>query len=112
MAKKKDLLDLLKSRVIPKDYAQFYHKLPSTDCLPAHLEEESENEEENCDDDIHETAASNELPAANADENVSDEAHSNCDAPTIKFRKHLKSNDSNGCKRLLCPAASRSIILM
>ena len=103
-------MDLLKSRVISEDYAQFYHKQSSTDCLPAHLEQESENEEENCEDDIHETAASNEPPPANADEKVSDETHSNCDTPTIvtiEFCKHLTSGDSNGYKRLLCPVVSR-----
>ena len=110
MVKKKYLLDLLKSRVISEDYAQFYHNLPSTDCLPAHLEQESEDEEENCEDDIHETADSNELSPANADEKVSNETHSNCDIPTIitiELCKHLTSGDSNGCKRLLCPAMSR-----
>ena len=63
-----------------------------------------------CEDDIHETAATNELIGANADENVSDEIHSNCVTSTIfkiKFRKQPTSGDSNGCKRLLCPAVSR-----
>ena len=58
----------------------------------------------------NETAASNELPPANADENVSDETHSNGDTPTnvtIEFCKHLTSGDSNGRKSLLCPAVSR-----
>ena len=77
VAKKKDLLHLLKSRVISEDYARFYHKLPSTYCLPANLDQESENERANFEDDIHETTASNELPgsATNADDNVGDEIH-------------------------------------
>ena len=111
VAKKKYLVDLLKNWVISEDYAQFDHKQPSTYWLPAHLEQEFENEEENCEDDIHETAASNEPPPVNADENVSDETHLNYDIPTIvtiELCKHLTSGDSNGCKRLLCPAVSES----
>ena len=36
-----------------------------------------------CEDDIHEKAASNEHTTANYDENVSDETHSKCVTPTI-----------------------------
>ena len=66
VTKKTDLLDLLKSRVISEYYAQFYHKLPSTYCLPANLDQESENEGANFEDDIHETTASKELPGSSS----------------------------------------------
>ena len=39
VAKKKDLLDLIKSKVIPEQYIEYYNSLPyrqgSTDVLPA-----------------------------------------------------------------------------
>ena len=39
VAKKKYLLNLLKSRVILENYVQFDHTLPSTYCFPDHLEQ-------------------------------------------------------------------------
>jgi len=54
-AKKKDLLYLLKTKVIPESYANFYNDLPSSTNQPDRLPEPS-NEEEECVDDAEDNA--------------------------------------------------------